>query len=73
MSDLFSLSQKPWKQVASVSDSASVFLDDAAAEIFHWSEGEGAKEGLLQLSLGIYSLYEDLNPIAKDFIAQVLS
>ena len=72
MSSLLSLSQQPWKRVASVAEGASVFLDDAAAEIFHWSEGEGSDNGgLLKLSLGIYSLYTDLNPIAKDIIAQV--
>ena len=72
MSLLLSLSQQPWRRIATVAEGASVFLDNAAAELFHWSEGDGSENGgLLALSLGIYSLYTDLNPIAKDIIAQV--
>lgn len=71
MSALLSLSQNPWKRVVSVAEGASVFLDDAAGEILHWSEEEDLENSLIKVSLGVYSLYTDLNPIAKDFIAQV--
>ena len=71
MSSLLSrTSQKPWEEVLSVSTGASVFLDDGAAEALHWCEAE---EELLRASLGVYSLGANLNPVAKDFIAQVCS
>lgn len=71
MSILLSLSQNPWKRVVSTAKGASVFLDDAAAEILHWSEEDDSENNLIRVSLGVYSLYADLNPIAKDLIAQV--
>ena len=61
------LGQEPWKRVVAVCESAAIFLDNSAAELFHWCE----KDNVLQRCVGVYSLYHELNPVARDFIFQV--
>ena len=60
-------SKESWKRVASVCEDAAVFLDRGAAEHLHWTGGIG----LLGRCVGAYDLYEELGPVARDFIAQV--
>ena len=60
-------STTPWKEVAAVCRDAAVFVDDGAGELLHWAGGLA----LLQGSVGVYDLFGDLSPLARDFIAKV--
>ena len=64
---LAEIAARPWKEVAVLSKDAAVFVDDSAAELLHWAGGLQ----LLNDSLGVYDMYKDLNPVARDFIASV--
>ena len=58
---------RPWKEVVDLCKDAAVFLDDSAADLLHWAGGLE----LLSGCLGVYDMYKDLNPVARDFIATV--
>ena len=60
-------SRAPWQWVNAVCQGAAVFLDAGAAELLHWAGGVA----LLGDCVGVYDLYHDLNPVARDFIAAV--
>ena len=60
-------SRTPWRCVNVVCQGAAVFLDGGAAELLHWAGGVA----LLGDCVGVYDLYHDLNPVARDFIAAV--
>ena len=57
-----------WTEVSSLCGGAAVFLDSGAAELLHWAGGVR----LLGDCVGVYDLYQDLSPVARDFIATVL-
>ena len=59
----------PWRLVAAVSEEAAVFLDDCAGELLHYAGGVE----LLGEVVGAYHLYMELNPVARDLIAQVFN
>ncbi len=61
------ISISAWRKVADVCRDAAVFVDDNAAELLHWAGGLGLLDGCT----GMYSIYKELNSIAKDFIATV--
>ena len=61
------LGTRPWKEVSSLCKDAAVFVDENAAELLHWAGGIE----LLGECVGVYDLYKDLSPIARDFIATV--
>ena len=54
-------------EVSSLCGGAAVFLDNGAAELLHWAGGVR----LLGDCVGVYDLYQDLSPVARDFIAMV--
>ena len=56
-----------WQEVAAVCRDAAVFLDDGAGELLHWAGGLA----LLKGCVGVYDLFAELNPIARDFISKV--
>ena len=58
---------RAWKEVAAVCHDAAVFLDDGAGETLHWTGGFSLLEG----SVGVYDLFGELNPVARDFISKV--
>ncbi len=60
-------SRAPWRDVAQLCQNAAVFLDSSAAEQLHWAGGAR----LLGDCVGVYDVYQDLNPVARDFIAMV--
>ena len=62
-------SRSPWKEVARVTQSAAVFLDGGAAEQLHWAGGVR----LLGDCVGVYDIYQELSPVARDFIAMVFN
>ncbi len=62
-------SLRPWVTVGGVCRDAAVFVDDGAAELLHWAGGIQ----LLKGCVGIYDLYSELSPVARDFIAAVCS
>ena len=57
-----------WTEVAALCGGAAVFLDSGAAELLHWAGGVR----LLGDCVGVYDLYQDLSPVARDYIAMVL-
>ena len=57
----------PWREVAAVCHDAAVFLDNGAGEILHWTGGVVLLDG----SIGVYDLFGELSPIARDFISKV--
>ncbi|XP_064398020.1 sec1 family domain-containing protein 2-like isoform X2 [Halichondria panicea] len=59
------ISISAWRKVADVCRDAAVFVDDNAAELLHWAGGLELLDGCT----GMYSIYKELNSIAKDFIA----
>lgn len=61
-------SRRLWTEVSSLCGGAAVFLDSGAAELLHWAGGVR----LLGDCVGVYDLYQDLSPVARDFIAMVL-
>lgn len=68
-SQLTGAAKAAWKRIASVCEDAAVFLDRGAAEHLHWVGGMG----LLGRCVGAYDLYEELGPVARNFIAMVYS
>lgn len=58
---------RPWREVAAVCRDAAVFLDDGAGELLHWAGGLALLEG----SIGVYDLFGELSPVARDFISKV--
>lgn len=58
---------RPWKEVSAVCSDAAVFVDDGAGELLHWAGGLALLEGCI----GVYDLFGELSPIARDFIAKV--
>ena len=58
---------RPWKEVAAVCHDAAVFLDDGAGELLHWAGGLALLEGCT----GVYDLFGELSPVARDFISKV--
>ena len=58
---------RPWKDVAAVCQDAAVFVDDGAGELLHWAGGLA----LLRGCVGVYDLFAELSPVARDFIAKV--
>ena len=61
------LSVTVWDRVRKVSEDAAVFIDGGAAEVLHWAGGIQ----LLGRCVGVYDLYDELNPVARNFIATV--
>ena len=57
----------PWREVAAVCHDAAVFVDDGAGELLHWAGGLALLEGCI----GVYDLFGELSPVARDFIAKV--
>lgn len=60
-------SKQPWREISKVCQNAAVFLDGGAAELLHWAGGVQ----LLGSCVGVYDLYRDPSPVARDFIAAV--
>ena len=60
-------SREPWQEIAKVCWDAAVFLDSGAAELLHWAGGVQLVEGCV----GVYDMYSELSPVARDFIAMV--
>ena len=56
-----------WQEVAAVCRDAAIFLDDGAGELLHWAGGLALLEG----TVGVYDLFGELSPIARDFISKV--
>ena len=57
----------PWREIAAVCHDAAVFVDDGAGELLHWAGGLALLEGCI----GVYDLFGELSPVARDFIAKV--
>ena len=58
---------RPWREVAAVCRDAAVFVDDGAGELLHWAGGLALLDGCI----GVYDLFGELSPVARDFIAKV--
>ena len=59
--------ERVWRSVHAVSGGAAMFLDDPAAEMLHWT----GTERIMRDAVGVYRLYDQLNPLARDVIARV--
>ena len=59
--------ERVWSCVHAVSRGAAMFLDDPAAEMLHWT----GTEKIMTDVVGVYRLYDQLNPLARDVIARV--
>ena len=60
---------RQWKAITKVCQGAAVFVDDGSAELLHWAGGVEILGGCV----GVYDIFSELNPVAKDFIATVSS
>ena len=67
MATIVDSSRAPWLEVARLCQNAAVFLDSSSAEQLHWVGGVR----LLGDCVGVYDLYSELSPVARDFIAMV--
>ena len=59
--------ERVWSSVHAVARGAAMFLDDPAAEMLHWT----GTEMIMRDAVGVYRLYDQLNPLARDVIARV--
>ena len=63
------LARQLWKSIENLCKDAAVFVDDSSAELLHWAGGVE----LLSGCVGVFDLFTDLTPVARDFIASVSS